>query len=161
MITRPWMGILICRPVMRMTSMQTLHFFSLGIIDGPPFPSSFLEENVQNSQKFNFSSSHSLFIENYLFVQTPFSKFDHLPNSASTPKTHKTIAKYNIEKLGTYRKFSRLPRENWAKFLREFESFSTLHELDEDDEARKLAAFHLHLQGPSLTWYNTLKPKAD
>jgi hypothetical protein len=71
-------------------------FFSLGIIDGPPFPSSFLEENVQNSQKLNFSSSHSLFIENYLFVQTPSSKFDHLPNSASTPKTHKTIVKYNM-----------------------------------------------------------------
>jgi hypothetical protein len=75
------------------------------------------------------SPNQLLFIENYLFVQTPFSKFDYLPNSASTPKTHKTIAKYNIEKLGTYRKFSRLPRENGVKFLREFESFSTLHEL--------------------------------
>jgi len=89
----------------------------------------FLEENVQNSQNLTFPdiSSHSLFLENYLFVQIPSSKFDHLPNSVSTPKTHKTIAKYNMEKSGTCRKFSRYPRENGAKFLREFESVSTLH----------------------------------
>ena len=24
-----------------------------------------------------------------------------------------------------------------------------------------LTAFHLHLQGPALTWYNTLNPKTD
>jgi hypothetical protein len=24
-----------------------------------------------------------------------------------------------------------------------------------------LAAFYLHLQGPALTWYNTLNPKTD
>ena len=66
-----------------------------------------------------------------------------------------------MEKLGSCRKFSGYPRENGAKFLREFESFSTLHELDEDDEARKLAAFHLHLQGPALTWYNNLDPEID
>ena len=66
-----------------------------------------------------------------------------------------------MEKLGTCRKFSGYPRENGAKFLKEFESFSTLHELDEDDEARKLAAFHLHLQGPALAWYNSLNPETD
>lgn len=74
----------------------------------------FLEENVQNSKAFTSPdiSSHSSFLENYLFVQTPSSKFDHLPNSASTPKTHKTIVKYNMEKLGACRKFSGYIREN-------------------------------------------------
>jgi hypothetical protein len=120
-------------------------------------------ENAQNSQNLTSPdiSSHSLFLENYLFVQTPPSKFDNLPNSASTPKTHKTIVKYNMEKLGTCRKLSGYPEENGAKFPREFESFSTLHELNEDDEARKLAIFYLHLQGPALTWYSTLNHKTD
>jgi hypothetical protein len=137
-----------------------LTFFSLGIIDGPTFPSRFVEENVKISQNLTSPdiSSHSLFLENYLFVQIPSSKFDHLPNSASTPKTHKTIVKYNMEKLGTCRKFSGYPRENGAKFQREFESFSTLHELDEDDEAPKLAAFYLHLlTGPCPNMVQYLK----
>jgi hypothetical protein len=46
-----------------------------------------------------------------------------------------------MEKLGTCRKFSGYPRENGAKFLREVESFSTLHELDEDDEELNFANF--------------------
>ena len=29
------------------------------------------------------------------------------------------------------------------------------------DDSRKLAAFHLHLQGPALTWYNGLAPGLD
>jgi hypothetical protein len=71
-------------------------------------------ENAHNSQNLTSPdiSSHSLFLENYLFVQTPPSKFDNLPNSASTPKTHKTIVKYNMEKLGTCRKLSGYPEEN-------------------------------------------------
>jgi hypothetical protein len=59
-------------------------------------------------------------------VYTPSSKFDHLPNSASTPKTHKTIVKYNMGKLGACRKFSGYIRENGDKFVREFQSFSNL-----------------------------------
>jgi hypothetical protein len=47
-------------------------------------------------------------------------------------------------------------------FIYESESFSTLHELDyEDDESRRLAAFHLHMKGPVLTWYNGLKTNAE
>ena len=34
-----------------------------------------------------------------------------------------------------------------------------MHELEEEeDDSRKLAAFHLHLQGPALTWCNGLSP---
>ena len=75
-----------------------------------------------------------------------------------TQKSAKSRAKLaNMDKLGTCRKFSGYPKDNGEKFLKEFQSFSKLHELDEeDDDARKLAAFHLHLMGPALTWYNGL-----
>lgn len=63
-----------------------------------------------------------------------------------------------MDKLGICRKFGGYSRENAAKFLAEFESFARLHELDEEDEARKLAACHLHLQGHALTWYSGLVP---
>ena len=60
-----------------------------------------------------------------------------------------------METLGSCRKFSCYPQDNGRKFLREFESFATLHDLDEE-ESRKIAAFHLHLQCPALTWFFTL-----
>ena len=67
-----------------------------------------------------------------------------------------------MEKLGPCKKFSGYPKDNGAKFLKEFESFAKLNELnDRDEEPRKLAAFHLHLQGPALTWYNGLHPDLD
>lgn len=67
-----------------------------------------------------------------------------------------------MEKLGTCSKFSGYPYENAERFIREFESFAALHELDDDDETvRKLAAFHLHLKGPALTWYNSLGVNED
>ena len=73
--------------------------------------------------------------------------------SESTKTTKKSI----MDKLATCKKFSGYPNENGSKFLKEFESFVTLHELDqEDDDSKILAAFHLHLQGPALTWHNGL-----
>ncbi|PJE78339.1 hypothetical protein CI610_02729 [invertebrate metagenome] len=49
-------------------------------------------------------------------------------------------------------KFSGYPHENGDKFINEFNSYATLINVD----SRKIAAFHLHLQGPALTWFNTL-----
>ena len=79
-------------------------------------------------------------------------------NSSSRKTKNKTWFA-QMEKLGTCRNFSGYSHENGETFLKEFESFSTLHELDyEDDESRKLAAFHLHMKNrPALTWYNGLK----
>ncbi|VDI21320.1 Hypothetical predicted protein [Mytilus galloprovincialis] len=62
-----------------------------------------------------------------------------------------------MEKLGTCRKFAGYPKDNGTKFLREFESFCKLHELDILNE-KTVAAFHLHLEGPALTWFNGLSP---
>ena len=77
-------------------------------------------------------------------------------------KTKNKTSFAQMEKLGTCRHFSGYPYENGETFLKEIESFSSLHELDyEDDESRRLAAFHLHMKGPVLTWYNGLKINAE
>lgn len=44
--------------------------------------------------------------------------------------------------------------ENASKFLSEFRSYCTLQNLI--DDKRTIAAFHLHLRGPALIWFNTL-----
>ncbi|CAC5403007.1 unnamed protein product [Mytilus coruscus] len=62
-----------------------------------------------------------------------------------------------MEKLGTCRKFAGYLKDNGTIFLRKFESFCKLHELDILNE-KKVAAFHLHLEGPALTWFNGLSP---
>lgn len=57
-------------------------------------------------------------------------------------------SKLKMEKLVTCRKFSGYPQDNGQKFLKEFESFATLYDLDED--GKKEAAFHLHLKVPGF-----------
>lgn len=44
--------------------------------------------------------------------------------------------------------------ENATKFLSEFRSFCTIQNLI--DDKRIIEAFHLHLSGPALMWFNTL-----
>ena len=61
-----------------------------------------------------------------------------------------------MEKLATCRKFGGYPHENASIFLTEFTSFATLHRIDERDDPRIIAAFHLNLTGPALTWFNSL-----
>ena len=51
-------------------------------------------------------------------------------------------------------KFHGFTSENAVKFLHEFESFCVLQNLS--DNPRKIAAFHLHLKGPALVWFNAL-----
>lgn len=54
-----------------------------------------------------------------------------------------------------YKNVSGYPHENGAKFISEFESYAILLKVCED-EHRKIVAFHLHLQGPELTWFNCI-----
>ncbi|CAG2209064.1 unnamed protein product [Mytilus edulis] len=61
-----------------------------------------------------------------------------------------------MEKLANCRKFGGYPHENAFQFLSEFESYAVLHHILPEEDARKIAAFHLHLCGPALTWFNTL-----
>ena len=58
------------------------------------------------------------------------------------------------------KKFAGYMHENASKFLSEFESYLMLSGIDPSiDSARAIAAFHLHLQGPALTWFNALPMK--
>ena len=65
-----------------------------------------------------------------------------------------------MDKLASCKKNSGYSKDNGLNFIKEFESLATLHELDEND-TRKLAAFHLHLQGPARTWYNEFSSDLD
>ena len=49
-------------------------------------------------------------------------------------------------------------QEDASKFLVEFESYLTLSTI-EPDSPRAVAAFHLHLTGPALIWFNNLTIK--
>jgi len=55
------------------------------------------------------------------------------------------------------KRFEGLARDNSTRFLNDFESYCTYNQLNaEDQEARKVAAFYLHLNGPAITWINAL-----
>lgn len=110
-----------------------------------------------------FAKDHS-FIENYLFATTPLSlSYEHLSPHPYYEKPRKLVTKtLKMEKLAICKNNSGYPRNNGNTFLKEFESFAKLHKLDNDgDDSRKLAACHLHLHGPALTWYNGLAPGLD
>ncbi|CAC5408312.1 unnamed protein product [Mytilus coruscus] len=64
-----------------------------------------------------------------------------------------------MSKLVKCREFSGYPQDNAKGFFSEFESYALLHELPETDK-RRIAAFHLHLKGPALTWYNSLSDES-
>ncbi|PJE77818.1 hypothetical protein CI610_03253 [invertebrate metagenome] len=81
-----------------------------------------------------------------IFSSTGISDYEPLTDSA-TDDLH-TMAKL------TCKKFSGYPHEDGHKFLSEFESYAILLKADNDN--RKIAAFHLHLQGPALTWFNSI-----
>lgn len=49
-----------------------------------------------------------------------------------------------MEKLDQCRKFSGYSHGNASKFVSEFESYATFHGI-EDENSRKVAAFHLHM----------------
>lgn len=63
-----------------------------------------------------------------------------------------------MEKLAVCRKFGGYPHENGSIFLQEFESFATLHNIFPQEHPRRIAALHLHLTGPAVTWFNSLAP---
>jgi hypothetical protein len=68
-----------------------------------------------------------------------------IQNTSNKPQFH------IMEKLALCRKFGGYPCENGLVFLREFESFATLHHITSGENERKIAAFHLQ-----LIWFNSL-----
>ena len=64
-----------------------------------------------------------------------------------------------MERLADCSNFSGYSQDNAQKFLSEFQSYALLHDLY-DHDPKKIAAFHLHLKGPALTWFNTLSDRS-
>ncbi|CAC5407146.1 unnamed protein product [Mytilus coruscus] len=99
-------------------------------------------------------------------VPTPSSKGETTPqpfNIATVPDTPVSLPKFpkllTMDKLAKCSTFSGYPQDNAKMFLTEFESYALLHDLAEQDK-RRIAAFHLHLKGPALTWYNSLSDES-
>lgn len=88
--------------------------------------------------------------------------FNNLPQHSSCDQGTSAnfhLKRNNMEGLHGLVKCSEFygyPQNNGNKFLTEFESFATLHDLGDEEGKRMLAAFHLHLRGPALTWFNSL-----
>jgi hypothetical protein len=64
-----------------------------------------------------------------------------------------------MNKLAKCREFNGYPQDNAKQFLAEFESYSILNELHLSDK-RRIAAFHLHLRGPALSWFSALSDES-
>ena len=118
--------------------------FSLPNVETPITPAWTQFDKFQTSD-FTNSSTPNTVVSSTLDdeVQPPISNFKH--NSF-----------HKMEKLANCRKFGGYPHENAFQFLSEFESYAVLHHILPEEDARKNAAFHLHLCGPALTWFNTL-----
>lgn len=97
------------------------------------------------------------FVKNLCDESPPWSV--RTPANTSTPvvsRPNKQVI--NVPTCGdklSLRKFSGYSHEDAAKFMAEFNSYCVFHDLDAN-EARKIAAFHLHLQGPALVWFGQL-----
>ncbi|CAC5414082.1 UBX domain-containing protein 7 [Mytilus coruscus] len=136
--------------------------------------------NVQNVQEFvcqalnrdvwSNRNAKAVIKDNFIFWQTNFLSLNQLrepdinylltpspklPLNFSTCNSNLAISD-TMEKLANCRKFGGYPHENAALFIAEFESYATLHNISPLDDNRIIAALHLHLTGPALTWFNSL-----
>ncbi|CAG2189777.1 unnamed protein product [Mytilus edulis] len=103
---------------------------------------------------------------NYESEDAEFNELLSLIPKINTPNTSVSLANQSgsfirdsdaiMEKLAACRKFGGYPHENASVFMKEFTSFATLHKIDHIDDQRMIAAFHLNLTGPALTWFNSL-----
>ncbi|CAC5405968.1 unnamed protein product [Mytilus coruscus] len=124
--------------------------------------------NISESNIEHMYNPHSSDLSGYLLSDSFISKqaiqedeFKSLPTFQnlllertfmSSPYSPATIT---MDKIVKCREYSGYPQENASKFHAEFESDSTLYDLQ--DHKRKIAAFHLHLKGPALTWFIDVK----
>ena len=84
------------------------------------------------------------------------SRLSFHPDTTADSRLHRN----KMERLAKCSEFYGYPQDNGNKFLTEFESFATLHDLSDYQDKRRLAAFHLHLRGPALTWFNSLSEES-
>ncbi|PJE78162.1 hypothetical protein CI610_02906 [invertebrate metagenome] len=118
---------------------------------------SFIFENAIQEPGDNFRSSTpdqiSAFPIEDLDLPFPDISVPSIFTSSSCFKT--TLLDLDMAKSIICQKYSGYPHENGDKFLSEFESYATLIDVT-DNNNKKIAAFHLHLLGPALAWFNAL-----
>lgn len=87
-------------------------------------------------------------------TSSPFGQYV-LPNVQTTPSiASSSIPIATINSKVSLTKYGGYSHEDSNKFIKEFNSYCTFNGIN--DDARRIAAFHLHLEGPALVWYNTL-----
>ncbi|VDI35327.1 Hypothetical predicted protein [Mytilus galloprovincialis] len=107
--------------------------------------------------EFNEFKEHDIFLSLPTPRKSSTLKLHSTNLDSSPPKSSNSFAK--MEKLANCSTFSGYSQDNAQKFLSEFKSYALLHDL-RDFDGKKVAAFHLHLKGPALTWFNTLSERS-
>ncbi|CAC5403346.1 unnamed protein product [Mytilus coruscus] len=107
--------------------------------------------------EFNEFKEHDIFLSLPTPRKSSTLKLHSTNLDSSLPKSSNSFAK--MDKLANCSTFSGYSQDNAKKFLSEFKSYALLHDL-RDFDGGKVAAFHLHLKGPALTWFNTLSERS-
>ncbi|CAC5425455.1 unnamed protein product [Mytilus coruscus] len=107
--------------------------------------------------EFNECKEHDIFLSLPTPRKSSTLKLHSTNLDSSLPKSSNSFAK--MEKLTNCSTFSGYSKDNAKTFLSELKSYALLHDL-RDFDGKKVAAFHLHLKGPALTWFNTLSERA-
>ncbi|CAG2216978.1 unnamed protein product [Mytilus edulis] len=107
--------------------------------------------------EFNEFKEHDIFLSLPTPRKSSTLKLHSTHLDSTPPKSENSIVK--MEKLANCSTFSGYSQDNAQKFLSEFKSYALLHDL-RDFDGKKVAAFHLHLKGPALTWFNTLSERS-
>lgn len=111
------------------------------------------ESHIELSPPFYTSSPKENTYFSFSFTEDTLSTLEITSKFTSEPPVS-TVIMENIK----IKNFHGLPSEDPDRFLKDFTSYSTVLNLEgEANDARKVAAFHLHLSGPARTWYNTLE----
>jgi len=132
--------------------------------DSPPTPDIFplVKSLAFGSPRKNTISSKNVPVSDYTFTKPPNQDFVLKSNKPIVSNTQFDISHFRprsfpkMEKLANCRKYGGYAHENASQFLSEFESYAILHHILPGEDARKIAAFHLHLCGPAVTWFHAL-----
>jgi hypothetical protein len=81
--------------------------------------------------------------------------FQHRHNYHTYSRTKKDNSTISDKVHATLKTFSGFSSETGKNFMLNFESLFIYQNLTSDD--RKIAAYHLHLSGPALIWFNAMQ----
>ena len=103
------------------------------------------------------------FDDNFSFLEPQIASTPQNLSFTNIPENNISVPSYpnfiKMDRLAKCSEFSGYTQDNAKRFLTEFESYALLHDLSANDR-RLIAAFHLHLKGPALTWFNSLSDES-